>query len=86
VSPDATLTIAASWQALARAETDDEQTMICNCTVMIEFAAFFIEANLNHVLDAVGKTQVVKRDLGLQKKLGYFYNPFIAASTITNRE
>lgn len=48
-SKDATLIIATSWQALNRAETGDERTMICNCTVMIVFAAFYIETNLMSV-------------------------------------
>jgi len=44
VTPDATLIIATSWQALSRAETGDERASICNCTVIIVFAAFFTVA------------------------------------------
>ena len=76
---DAAILIATSWQALNRAENGDERTMICNCTIVIVFACFFIEANLNHIIDIMNKTEDMKqflhkRDPGLQGKLAWFYN------------
>ena len=89
VDPDATLIIATSWQALSRAETGDERASICNCTVILVFAAFFLEANLNHVINEIRQADVIS-DLpgeyaGLQRKLGWFYNTFMASSPITEK-
>jgi hypothetical protein len=88
VSPDATLIIATSWQALKRAEDGDRRASICNCTIIIVFAAFFIEANLNHLIEkAAGKTGISpppdELD-GLQRKLAWVYNSFIADAPITD--
>jgi len=82
-SEDATILIATSWQALKRARNDSDRTRICNCTVVVVFAAFFIESNLNLIVDAMGKTSEMNRFLknpyaGLQDKLAWFYNSFIA--------
>lgn len=89
VSPDATLIIATSWQALKRAEGGDERTKICNCTVIIVFAAFFIEANLNHFIDKVQGTQGISAPpddfAGLQPKMAWVYNSFIASEPITDQ-
>jgi hypothetical protein len=88
VTPDASLIIAISWQALVRAETRDEQTRISNCTVVIVFAAFFIEATLNHFIEkARGKEDMSEppgEHDGLQKKLGWVYNSFLADEPITD--
>ena len=81
-SPDATIIIATSWQAKGRAETGDMRTIICNCTVIIVFAAFYIEANLNHIIETMGKTKEMKdyfkRRPGLQDKLVWFYTTYCA--------
>jgi len=85
VTPDATLMIATSWQALGRAKTGDERTMICNCTVIIVFAGFFIEANISHIIEVINKTEELheyagtKRP-GIQDKLAWFYNSYISES------
>jgi hypothetical protein len=55
ISTDATLLIATSWQALGRAQSGDEKSMICNCTVIIVFAAFYLEANLTQIIESVNK-------------------------------
>lgn len=89
VSPDATLIIATSWQALKRAEVGDERTNICNCTVILVFAAFYIEANLNHFIDnARGKKCKITPPgefAGLQRKLAWVYNSFIVREPITDK-
>lgn len=86
VSPDATLIIATSWQALSRAETGDERANICNCTVIIVFAAFFIEANLNHFIEKAaekdGLTPPPDEFSGLQEKLAWVYNSFVADAPV----
>ncbi|MBI3152818.1 MAG: hypothetical protein HYZ21_11835 [Chloroflexi bacterium] len=88
VTQDATLIIATSWQALRRAESGDERTEICNCTVIIVFAAFFIEANLNHLIDKArakpGVTHAPNDHDGLQPKLAWVYNTFVAGEAVTN--
>ena len=87
VSPDATLIIATSWQALSRAETGNERAIICNCTVIIVFAAFFIEANLNQFIEMAGNIEGLSpapgEHDGLQKKLGWVYNSFVADKPVT---
>lgn len=89
VSPDATLIIATSWQALKRVEGGDERTSICNCTVIIIFAAFFIEANLNHFIDKARRMQSISSppdDLaGLQPKMEWVYKSFITPSPTTEQ-
>jgi hypothetical protein len=93
----ATILIATSHQAHIRAKQGDEKTMLCNCTVVIVFAAFFIEANLTHIIEQMGLENRMKRffkprgDLenfhpGLQQKLGWFYNYFVAQSKATAKE
>jgi len=66
--------IAISWQALNRALSGDPRTRLCDCTVVILFAGFFVEANLNDIVQRLGR----KRDMlaflqrpypGLQDKL-----------------
>jgi len=51
---DAVFLIATSYQALGRASVGDDETMTCNCTVVLVFAAFFIEANLSHIIKERG--------------------------------
>ena len=82
-SVDATILLATSWQALKRAKSGDERTMLCNCAIVVVFAAFFIEANLNHMVEEMGKTAEMLQFLGspnagLQHKLAWFYNRFVA--------
>lgn len=88
VTADATFILATSWQALGRAETGDERARVCNCTVIIVFAAFYIEANLNHFIDKAAALPELPpppgEDKGLQRKLGWLYNSFIAASPVTD--
>ena len=90
-SPDATIIIATSWQALGRANTGNVRTMICNCTVIIVFAAYYIEANLNHLIESMGKTKEIIDYYGyrpgLQDKLVWFYITYCADDkTIRNKK
>lgn len=91
VSEDATILIATSWQALGRANHKNEKTELCNCIIVIVFSAFFIEANLNQIIEKMGKTKemnnFINKDYpGLQSKIGWFYNEFIARSKALNRK
>ena len=81
---DAMILITTSWQALGRAIQRNPATMICDCTVVTLFAGFFIEANLNYIVEKLRmKKKMItflnnNRFPGLQDKLAWFYNKFIA--------
>jgi hypothetical protein len=88
---DAAILIAISHQAHDRAKVGDKFTILCDCTVMVVFAGFFIEANFNHLIDVMGKEQEMLsfwgrkkvRDVGLQNKLAWFYNSYVAERKIS---
>jgi hypothetical protein len=93
---DATLLIATSFQALDRVIKDNKETMVCDSTIVILFSAFFIEANLNYIIEQLskydemldflyGKKRRGEKYPGLQDKLGWFYNSFIENSPAVNR-
>lgn len=80
---DAMILISTSWQALGRAIQGNPETLICDCTVVTLFASFFIEANLNYIIEKLNLKNEMTEFLnskypGLQDKLGWFYNKFIA--------
>ena len=81
----APILIATSWQALGRAINEGPDALICNCTVVVLFAGFFVEANLNHIVQRLGKGSSLaaftggKKHPGLQDKLAWFYNEFVAS-------
>jgi hypothetical protein len=83
-SRDAVVLITTSWQALGRARLGMPETTLCDCTVVMLFAGFFIEANLNYIVEELHmKNEMIKflgnkRYPGLQEKLCWFYNKFIA--------
>ncbi len=88
-SRDAAILIATSWQALNRAITGDEKTLVTDCTVLILFAGFFIEANLNDIIEKMNQIPQMTRFLkkrypGLQDKLGWFYNEYVARAKATS--
>lgn len=90
VSEDATILLAISWQALGRAKDCDESTMLCNCTVVIVFAAFYIEANLNHIIQMMNRTKEMEKFCGnkypgLQDKLAWFYNCYVSRLKACNK-
>ena len=91
VSKDASILIGISWQALRRAEKGDERTKISDCTVALVFAGFYIEANLNQIIDILGKKQEMVDFLqdkrpGLQDKLAWFYNYYIAETKLKSKK
>jgi hypothetical protein len=86
----APILIATSWQALGRALNEGPDTLICNCTVVVLFAGFYVEANLNHVVEELhmkGRMNTFmggKRYPGLQDKLIWFHNEFVARAKSPN--
>ena len=79
----APILIGISWQALGRARTENPQTMRCDCAVVVAFAGFYLEANLNHIVDELQQRDAMRAFLkrkhpGLQDKLAWFYNEFDA--------
>lgn len=80
----APILIATSWQALGRAVNEGRDTLICNCTVVVLFAGFYVEANLNHIIQRLHMRSRLKAFTGgkshpgLQDKLAWFYNEFVA--------
>ncbi len=90
-SKDASILIGISWQALKRAEKGDEHTKISDCTVALVFTGFFIEANLNQIIETLGKRQEMidflrDKHPGLQDKLAWFYNFYIAKSKLNSKK
>jgi hypothetical protein len=82
---DAPVLIATTWQALNRALREGQTTLLCNCTVVVLFSGFYVEANLNHIAETLrmsGQMRAFtgKRYPGLQDKLAWFYNEFVAPS------
>ena len=57
LSEDAAILIATSWQAMVRAEGKKPITTITNCTTMILFATFFVEATLNYIIEKFAKAE-----------------------------
>ena len=91
VSRDATILLAISWQALQRAKIQGDSTKVTNCVAVIVFAAFYIEANLNHIIKVMNQTNNMAKFLdnqnaGLQDKLGWFYNCYIARKKANNKK
>ncbi len=93
-SEHAAILIAASYQALNRAIQDDPRTLVTDCTVVILFAGFYVEATLNHIFDSAGKNihefprspsdSNGKMQPGMKDKLTWFYNEFIEENRATN--
>jgi len=86
----APILIATSWQALNRAIQRNQDTLVCDCTIVILFAGFYIEANLNYITEQLHMTRQMNSFLnqnypGLQDKLSWFYNEFVARSKARNR-
>ena len=75
--------IAVSFQALDRAIESVPDRILCDCTVVILFASFFIEANLNDIIEKLQKTTQMRlflkgrRHPGLRDKLAWFYNEYV---------
>ncbi len=84
----APILIATSWQALGRAVKEGPDTLICNCIVVVLFAGFYVEANLNHIVERLhmgGRLKAFtggKTHPGLQDKVAWFYNEFVARAQL----
>ncbi len=93
-SEHAAILIAVSFQALNRALKANQDTLLSDCTVLILFAGFYVEATLNHIFESIGKDIKAfpisekkpqgKVQFGLQDKLAWFYNEFIEYPKATN--
>ena len=89
---DAMILITTSWQALGRAIQRNPETLICDCTVVTLFASFFMEANLNFIIEKLNmKKEMIKflnnnQYPGLQDKLGWFYNKFIGRNKARTKQ
>ena len=88
---DSSLLIATSWQALNRAISGNKETLICDCTIVILFAGFFLESNLDYIIEEMKlksemKDFLKKKYPGMQDKLSWYYNKFVARAKAKNRE
>jgi hypothetical protein len=95
-SDHAAILIATSYQALNRAVQGNKDTLITDCTVLILFAGFYIEATLNHILESTELQKQMdafplrqhshnRRNYpGMKDKLAWFYNEFVEESTASN--
>jgi len=80
---DATFLVTISHQAMQRACDGDQLTQPFDCIVVIIFAGFYIEANLNYIIKNIGRNKDLykyfnRQNLGLGQKLAWFYNEYIA--------
>jgi len=86
VSKNAAILIATSFQAWNRAKTGDESTNLCNCTVTVLFAGFFIEESLDFILKKMKVEPEMKKFLeiksnrhpNLEEKLAWYFNRYVA--------
>lgn len=90
-SREASLLIATSYQALKRAEKGEKSTEITNCVVVILFAGFFIEENLNVIIKEMRKSTemtsfVGKKHPGLLEKIAWYYNDYTATSKASSKK
>ncbi|MBC7878382.1 MAG: hypothetical protein H7Y59_14520 [Anaerolineales bacterium] len=91
-SKDAAILIATSYQALKRAEKGDKSTEITNSMVIILFAGFFVEENLNVIIKAMKKHEEMRKFLGGKKypglldKISWFYNEYVELSKSVSRK
>ena len=90
ITNDAMILISISFQALKRAERGNKSTFLCDCTVIIAFAIFFIEANLNGIIDELQKNDEINKFFGydhpgLRDKLIWFYNEYVASEKVINK-
>jgi len=90
-SRHAAILIATSYQALNRAVRGSSQTLFADCTVMVLFASLYVEATVNHIVEHIGKANQMTAFLnrpfpGMQDKIGWFYNEFVARSKAKTRK
>ncbi len=84
--------ISIGWQALNRAIRRNDDTELCDCTIIKLFTGFFIEANLNYIIQYIKMTQQMSQFYHtenknsypcLQQKLGWFYNQFVSRDKVS---
>jgi len=90
-SKQAAILIATSFQAMNRAARGSQDTLVSDATVMILFACFYIEATLNYIADFTGNAPAMAKFLekpypGMQDKLAWFYNKFVARKKAPDRK
>jgi hypothetical protein len=99
VSKDAMWLITVSWQALKRAEREevekDEVGRICDCTVVLAFAGFFVEATLAHIIEALGEWEKMLEFLDMHKtpfptptlfnRFQWFYNKRLSNTPVAKK-
>src|SRR6185369_4142136 len=67
------------------------ETQECDCAVVVVFAGFYLEADLNDLIHRLGResdmrTFLNRRYPGLQDKLAWFYNEYVARSKAKTRQ
>jgi len=93
ISNNAAILIATSFQALNRAKIDNKDTMLCNCTITILFASFFIEESLDVIIKKMKKERDMKtflnkqkgEHLGLLDKMAWYYNNYVSHIRIEDK-
>ena len=95
-SEDAAILIATSYQALHRVLEEKPDTLITDCTVLILFAGFYVEATLNYIIECTDKKNKLdsfpqrnndphrRNNPGMRDKLAWFYNEFVEVSPASN--
>ncbi|HAX70875.1 MAG TPA: hypothetical protein DCY14_14780 [Anaerolineae bacterium] len=92
VSKDAAILIATSYQALKRVEKGEKSTEIANCVVVILFAGFFIEENLNVIIKKMKMNEEMrvflngKEHPGLLDKIAWFYNQYVSSERFSSKK
>jgi len=89
-SRQAALLIAISYQALNRAHRSSKYTRVSDCTVMILFAGFFVEATLNYIIDEMGETAKMESFFhsahpGIHNKLAWLFNEHVSRKKFLGR-
>jgi hypothetical protein len=79
----AAILIATSFRAMNRASLGRKETLVPDAVIMMLFAGFYVEATLNYITEYTGSAAsmasfVRKRYPGMQDKLAWFYNRFVA--------
>ena len=90
ISDNAAIFIATSFQAYKRAEIGDSATIICNCTVSLVFAGFYLEENLDMIIRCLKKDDEIRKYFGYKEskpvgmlyKLAWFYNSYVSKPSI----
>lgn len=95
-SNDAAILIATSYQALIRTIGAKPDTLLTDCSIVILFAGFFVEASLNYIFESLNidicrfplstKNTKGKSHPGMNDKLQLFYNEFIEQNRASNWE